>query len=324
MRSRVASTTDQSVADEKKQKNVPRSDHFGGAQSSHGTLAPQSILQLQRTMGNAYVRRMLEDGVQSDVQRQAVVQRQTGGGGAAAGAGSGMTQIGHFGQAAEGPDSMSYADYLTEEGEVDPDKLPNLSPSAQGWVNRQNWEPDWGLKLDMQIELGLLAGDLGLKMVDHFYSGAGGTYTHGVGSYLSEMAKNSDTFTTEFERVQTEVAQQLSAQYGTSGDVGGVDIKKVNVVPQRPSFGFMDGFDLKGIIGGTQEVTIFVRNFKVDPETREWTADVRWEILDDFGAGHDDLYSFGLTAFWILQHMRPGHLPFVNKLVIDKQMSGTL
>lgn len=316
MRSKLAA--DQSVADEKKQKNLPRSDHFVTSQSPHAKLAPQSILHLQRTMGNAYVRRLIEDGDHGGVQRQVA-------GSGAPSKSAGSTMIGHFGKSAEGPDAMSYADYLTK-GKFDPKKLPNLDASSATLVAMQYYDPEWLLKKRMQLELGVLAGGLGLTMIDHFYDGKGGTYTHDVGSKLSTLAMASSTFLTEYMRIKGEVGKQLTAQLNANkGNVSAVNVGQVSVVPEKPSFGFLDGFELKGIIGGTQEVKIFVKNFSVDPNTKQWSALVRWEIYDDFGVGHDDIgRSPGLTSFWILQHLRPGHKPFVNKLIINMPMSGKL
>lgn len=234
--------------------------------------------------------------------------------------------IGHAGKAASGDDFTSYADYLLPEQNgqhrVTPGEAFRDMPFFdQVLVSSLITKSDIELMLIMMNELNILAGALGREMTMHFYNGSGSMYTHGIGSELSNLAGASSTFNTEATRIQGEIENNLRGQIAQGGSPS---LNQMKISPNRPSFQFSDGWALKGIIGGTQEVMIYAHNLQYNPTTRAYSVDLRWELLDDFGAGHDDPYSPSLAAFWLLQHTRAGHRPFVNKLVINRTLSGTL
>jgi hypothetical protein len=81
------------------------------------------------------------------------------------------------------------------------------------------------------------------------------------------------------------------------------------------AFSFSDSFMLKGIIGGTQGISVYLDSFSVSPSTRLYTMDLRYVVCDDFGVDTSDLYSPALISFWVLQHERTGYRPFKN--IID-------
>jgi hypothetical protein len=88
------------------------------------------------------------------------------------------------------------------------------------------------------------------------------------------------------------------------------------------SFGFSDTA-LKGIIGGTQGLRVLITHFTVTPGSRTYDIGLQYLICDDFGVDTSDLYSPGLAAFWVLQHRRCGHRPFINELDLPATAAAT-
>ncbi len=184
-----------------------------------------------------------------------------------------------------------------------------------------------GLKIFTSGEFDALAD----QFVDRFIAGTGGTFTHDVGSDLSNLAKNSDTIKGVVGNLETSISNMIQMQ----ANGGAIDNRNLNVtIPNNISFPLLDSPSLKGLIGGTQETTIFIEYFDAtatidSPETGgsgEYSATLRLEILDDFGVDESDLYTLApfppLYNFWILQHERIGPAPFVNEIIIEVPIEG--
>lgn len=167
-----------------------------------------------------------------------------------------------------------------------------------------------------RAELGALAGAVGNRMITRFMSGAGGALRHGTGSTISTLATASGTIANATRSVQRDRKSQLTGQVAG----GTVDYRLLR--PRLPAISFGFRTTLKGAIGGTQGLDLFIKDFNVPYCTRNYTATLRFEICDDFGVDTSDLYSSGLISFWVLQHERGGHQPFINGIILEKDISG--
>jgi outer membrane protein OmpA-like peptidoglycan-associated protein len=170
-----------------------------------------------------------------------------------------------------------------------------------------------------RTELGVLAGAEGNRMITRFMTGTGGTLGHGLGSIISTLATPSRTMASATRSVQSDIDSQLTRQ--AAG--GTVDYRLLHPGLPTISFGFRDGTTLKGAIGGTQGLDLFIKDFNVPHCTRNYTATLRFDICDDFGVDTSDLYSPGLISFWVLQHERRGPQPFINEIIVEKTISGS-
>ncbi|WP_281556868.1 hypothetical protein [Thalassomonas sp. RHCl1] len=185
-----------------------------------------------------------------------------------------------------------------------------------------NLSIDFRLRNDMRLELGLLAGSEGWRMVDHFTGGSGTTLSHDNSSTLGSAALSSATFTRLNTATVTAIETALTAM-AASGVIDCNTLSIAGVSLPGVSFSFSDGFALKGIIGGTQGLRIRVTSLAVDPVKRTYDIGLQYLICDDFGVDTADLYSPALAAFWVLQHRRAGNLPFINELDLSHSASGS-
>ena len=176
---------------------------------------------------------------------------------------------------------------------------------------------DFQLRNRMRLELGGLAGAEGLRMVTHFSGGTGTKLTHDSSSTLGADALVSGTFSRLHNSVIREIERQLASMDAT----GVIDCNAITLptagVP-AVSFDFTDSVALKTIIGGTQGLSIRITRFGIYPIGRIYDIELQYLICDDFGVDTADLYSPALIAFWVLQHRRSGHMPFINELDLPK------
>jgi outer membrane protein OmpA-like peptidoglycan-associated protein len=170
------------------------------------------------------------------------------------------------------------------------------------------------------LELGALAGSTGLSMIALFASGTGARNTHGIGSHLSTLTAISGTF----RRVLGVVRSNINSRITSQASGGAINCNSLSIPSgSMPtiSFTFADGTTLKAAIGGTQGLNLFITGFSLSPRSRTYTITLRFEICDDFGVDKSDLYSPGLISFWVLQHERPGHRPFINEIIVEETIS---
>jgi outer membrane protein OmpA-like peptidoglycan-associated protein len=197
--------------------------------------------------------------------------------------------------------------------------FPRLSLTNELKVAPFRLNFDFQLANMFRIELGALAGSIGLSMISRFLSGSGATFGHVTGSEISNLTSRSRTFGNVLRAIRTDIDRQLSIQARGCH----IDYRLLRPVLPPISFGFSDGTTLKAAIGGTQGLDLFISNFNVPPGSRTYTATLHFNICDDFGVDESDLYSPGLISFWILQHERAGHQPFINEIVVEQQISGS-
>lgn len=172
------------------------------------------------------------------------------------------------------------------------------------------------LEFGMNNVLGFLAGSDGRGMVSHFRGGSGTPWTHGVGSRLNREATHCPSVNGAVSMVH----RQLAAQARAMRSLDQVDCRAFSLDPV-PVFHFdrNDSLALKGIIGGTQGLAVYLDVMRLkDPATCRYELDLQLVVFDDFGVDTDDLYWPALIKFWILQHERLGNRPFVNILLINR------
>lgn len=83
--------------------------------------------------------------------------------------------------------------------------------------------------------------------------------------------------------------------------------------------------------GGTQGLTVKLTGFNHDAADKTIDMQLEYTICDDFGVDLTDVtdkgtkgLSDGLKAFWVLQHERTGHQPFIDKLHLAAPFKGGL
>jgi hypothetical protein len=191
--------------------------------------------------------------------------------------------------------------------------------------------PTMLLEGTMAGELGTLGGAIGTGMFRNFAAGTGAPIVHGLGSPLSTAVAGSPTMRTAATAAEAEVQAQVLAMAGLCA----VDWRTITLLPAPglPALSFSilrgDTLQLNAVLGGTQGLTVSIIGFTVPPGGRTYTAILRWEICDDFGVDESDLDptsmhgSPGLFSFWVLQHERAGHVPFVNTVIVDTPISGS-
>jgi hypothetical protein len=196
--------------------------------------------------------------------------------------------------------------------------------------------PDGLLETTMHREIGAFAGSTGTAMAAHFDGGSGSPVTYGVGSSLSTEVAASPTFDAIASAAEATIDYQVGYQLGGTCHV---DWQSFDVLPAASalppaSFNVLAGDTLllQAVLGGTQGLTVSVRDFTVNPVGNTYHGTLIYEICDDFGVDETDLDpanlghgSPGLVAFWILQHERPpGHVAFVNRVTVERPFSGAL
>jgi hypothetical protein len=230
----------------------------------------------------------------------------------------------------------------------DPQAYNALSPDAQARVDPYLNTSDDDLKQRFRefITDTLSTGDLGGSMVDRFFDGSQTVMKHPIGSPLSEMAKYTSSLLDHAMMVRDKIGDLLDGHPHSSYDflAGKIDVPTVNFSTTSSALAAyatgLSGKDLtlKALIGGTQGLRLTLQNLKYyrnhSTTYKQFAVDLRYEIFDCFGVGNDDVYTSwigkredshdALVSFWILQHMRVGHRPFVNWIELERSMIGNL
>jgi hypothetical protein len=232
-------------------------------------------------------------------------------------------QIGQRGGCGSGTDFLN-ADFPIQNGVF----TPTLFENSLLYFRRANTTAQLEAEFRFYLQNVLFTGSLGQQMVDRFMGGTGQTFTHDVGSELSNLTKNSTTFKGVEQQVEDAIHQQIQQQ----ANGGSIDNRNLSVTIPDISFGaFADGLVLKSLIGGTQGAELSIQNFSanatiISPDvggSGSYSATLRFVICDDFGVDRSDLYAPPLAAFWLLQHERIGPKPFVNEIIVEVPIQGT-
>ena len=103
------------------------------------------------------------------------------------------------------------------------------------------------------------------------------------------------------------------------------------VFVKTPAFSIRKDPIAKICIGGLQGIDITMTGFRASATDRTWSANLRYTLLDHFGANDDDVEidaslhgSPGQIALWTLQHFAAsGHKPFRPILKINRAVAGS-
>ncbi len=225
--------------------------------------------------------------------------------------------------------------------------FPSLTAAQTRLVAPLRQRTDAELERTFKNFLGLMmTGALGESMVDHFMTGSGREYLHDVGSYLSNAVYRSGAFAaaalTTKGRVEASL-QTLAGGPASGGQPVLLDWRRLRIRAPQLNFEFSQAeafariltgspspdLVLKCLIGGTHGTRVSVSRFGFNFPTRDYAARLRFDIFDNFGVDETDLYTVpapwgdALIAFWVLQHERYGHRPFVNRIVVEETIRGT-
>jgi hypothetical protein len=229
----------------------------------------------------------------------------------------------------------------------DPKAYDVLSADAKKRIDKLKGKNDEELKAILRkfVANSLSTGDMGAAMVDRFYLGKQEAMRHKHGSPLAEKARHSSSFRSHVALVRDKLATLLPKAAGPGLNCqflhNKIDVPTVNfgatlgALVAFAAFQASDELTLKALIGGTQGLRITLKNLtftkRLLPVFDTFTADLRYEIFDLFGAGSNDIYTGAkavedyrdaLVAFWILQHLKKGHKPYVNWIEIETQAIG--
>lgn len=202
--------------------------------------------------------------------------------------------------------------------------FPTLSVTDTMKVAAARLMTDGQLETVFRAELTAFGtGALGASFVTRFIAGTGGKWTHGVGSTIATLAARAGAFQSAVRNVANQINMQVRGQFVHGAlhtfTLSGITAPGISFRPFDP---FTDGMTMKALIGGTQGLQIMMWNFAVVPGTFNYNAMLRFVMCDNFGVDESDLYSPALIAFWVLQHERPGHRPFVNEIIVDVAIRG--
>ncbi|MCL4806730.1 MAG: hypothetical protein KJ062_02880 [Thermoanaerobaculia bacterium] len=205
---------------------------------------------------------------------------------------------------------------------------PNWAADAVLAATWRHWT-DQALVAEMVLVLRRLAGEEGVKAVEHFVNGNGVKLSHPPGSPLARMAFRSPEFLTSFLWVIVRIKQGVKtlSPGGSAPDFSALRIEVPATHWGLKEFGVTlkdpEATALRAILGGTQGEKVYATSLKHDRAARSYELGLRWVIQDHFGVSRDDLYAPGLFPFWVLQHERKGYRPYVNEIVIDTGVRGT-
>lgn len=166
-----------------------------------------------------------------------------------------------------------------------------------------------------------------------FLAGTGGTLTHNPGSALSDLVRSSGNFRYLNTTLTTHVQQQIAAQAANGNvDFGALRLTTFLIDPRHninyPPQDVLVPFTLRAVLGGTQAIRATVEMRSVTPTISmsggqvSYSAVVRYEIFDVFGAGNNDRYVPPLEAMWQLQHRGSRAKPFNNRVVVEETITG--
>jgi hypothetical protein len=200
---------------------------------------------------------------------------------------------------------------------------------AKGLLAGARKTPTFALENDMRLEL-LAGGKVSVVMGNTFIKNNDpkAVIEFGFGSKLGDAVSSSK----EFANVVAETKKQINVGLGAGLSNGVLDYKLLHISKNAIDpilISFHGVQNLKFALGSTQGVRILLENFTTDERRRIFTATVIYEILDHFGADDTDLIptlsahgSPGQVALWVMQReRRPGHCPFVSKIMIRTEIS---
>jgi RHS repeat-associated protein len=158
------------------------------------------------------------------------------------------------------------------------------------------------------------------RVVDHLKQRTGEDFFWGA-----EVTRTARTIP-EGRRLELDIRTQFVDQMKLHKG----DVTKLNMVVKKPNYKANESIDLKTLIGGTQQVDIWLEDIQFTGDS--YTARIKYRIMDTFGVSEMDALnpSFaagfareGLRCLWILQHQR-GYKPFRTSLTVNMNIHGKL
>jgi len=161
--------------------------------------------------------------------------------------------------------------------------------------------------------------------VDMLMTGEGETWHDG--GILSDGMRRTPEVQSFIRKAKKEFKSEMRMKFGNFWNI---KLNRNNY--PNISFKFSSSPTLKGLVGGTQRNSIYVKNIIFNHLYRTWSADLVLLIEDDFGVSESDVTNPrgasaklaipALADFWILQHQR-GKKPFSTVFKIPFICSGT-
>jgi len=206
----------------------------------------------------------------------------------------------------------------------------------------------------------MMVGDLrkghekfGPRFADDFFKNstrpsANFAITHPVGSDFSDFVAATGVWRAQALTFRTELDRQIK-RFGANGPFSPLLLKNQVRAP-LPSWspsGVADavakGLSIVGglhtedgsmlvLVGSFQASRVFLNDFVMNPDTREYTGTLLYQLVDHFGVDTGDTNFDGKghgtdsqVAFWVLQHERhnQGHLPYRLRVVIREGIEGS-
>lgn len=158
------------------------------------------------------------------------------------------------------------------------------------------------------------------QFISRFRNKTGGTYENQI---LNSKVKESATYKNFISKFRYDLQTKINNAGGT------LDNTPMNL-GYRPIFnGLKNKIEgLQILINDTEQTQIKILNFKIDPATQIWIADIEVVITDHFGLDKNDAIKYqgqhrGFAAWWILQKTR-GYKPFITQIVVRNRLYGGL
>lgn len=226
---------------------------------------------------------------------------------------------------------------------------------ARARVEAAKLKPNFLLEADLGAEM-LVGGKPAIELFNAWKSNTT-VSDRNFTSLDAEMAKTPG-FTASAAAFEAEVQKNLSAQFRAgsvdyhdlvtgagpvrkwSDTISGVEPGKVSsralpsLSPPGVSLSLTADRVCKICIGSIQGVSVKLSDFKASTSSPAvFSGTLKYEIRDHFGVDDDDcdvalkgLHGTpGQVAMWVLQHHgRPGHMPWITVVKVERKISGVL
>ncbi len=195
--------------------------------------------------------------------------------------------------------------YLTQKSDED------LFDILEKWLHR-------GIVNDLSSEL------ISSRIIKHLRLGEGKDFTD-TDYLVSLMLKqpHCSAFINELSKTFRELMQK---HHGDFTQITSLECKK------SPRFSWWDNSSLATLVGGTQELKVWLVNMEYNHSTQKYQASLNVQIYDDFGINESDITNAtfpasialeGMVAQWILNNQR-AYKPFRTRFDVDVTVEGSL
>jgi outer membrane protein OmpA-like peptidoglycan-associated protein len=212
-------------------------------------------------------------------------------------------------------------------------------------VYSKKTDPELLIKMKTGVDgIGTIAGAPGIAAADHFFTGPPTPVDHDISTPIGAAANRAPSFNatasaveTAFHTIITGMAATPASNNCASYALASPAVPRVNFPMTKKELAVFEATPtswrsvadteqalLKAVIGGTHGIEIVLTALSIDCNAHTYTATIHYKICDNFGVDDtNDLYSDSLIAFWVLQHMRPGHNAFINNILLDRTITNS-